>query len=189
MLFYIFELNDQLMYCKHYFLIIAFKKGLPWWLRRQRICLQCRRLGFDPWVGKIPWRREWQPTSVFLPGEFSGQRSLAGYSPPGHKQLDKTEATKAHTQDVKCYITWTSLKILYLIMKQEIPFLNSKFILIIWLEILPQLYLKVLKTKWVHAIICSWIEIKVDVSHEKVVCTNWWCNDISHKNPSFPWKQ
>ena len=33
-----------------------------------------------PWVGKIPWRREWQPTPVFLPGEFQGQRSLAGYS-------------------------------------------------------------------------------------------------------------
>ena len=38
------------------------------------------RLGFDPWVGKIPWRREWHPTPVLLPGEFHGQRSLAGYS-------------------------------------------------------------------------------------------------------------
>ena len=43
-----------------------------------RVCLQCRRPRFDPWVGKIPWRREWQPTLVFLPGEFHGQRSLAG---------------------------------------------------------------------------------------------------------------
>ena len=41
--------------------------GLPWWLRQQRICLQCRRPGFDPWARKIPWRREWQPTPVFLP--------------------------------------------------------------------------------------------------------------------------
>ena len=40
---------------------------------------QCRRPGFDPWVGKIPWRRTWQPTPVFLPGESQGQRSLAGY--------------------------------------------------------------------------------------------------------------
>ena len=46
-------------------------------LRWRRICLQCRS-GFDPWVGKIPWRREWLPTPVFLPGEFHGQRSLAG---------------------------------------------------------------------------------------------------------------
>jgi len=37
--------------------------------------------GFDPWVGKIPWRRKWQPTPVFLLGELHGQRSLAGYSP------------------------------------------------------------------------------------------------------------
>ena len=40
-----------------------------------------RRSGFNPWVGKMPWRREWQPTPVFLPGEFHGQGSLAGYSP------------------------------------------------------------------------------------------------------------
>ena len=46
-------------------------------------CSQCRRhkrCGFDPWVGKIPWRRKWQTTPVFLPGEARGQRSLAGYS-------------------------------------------------------------------------------------------------------------
>ena len=43
--------------------------------------LQCRRHRFNPWVGKIPWRRKWQPTPVFLPGESHGQRSLVGYSP------------------------------------------------------------------------------------------------------------
>ena len=46
---------------------------------------------FDPWVGKIPWRREWQPTPVFLPGEFHGQKSLMGYSPWGCKESDTTE--------------------------------------------------------------------------------------------------
>ena len=56
-------------------------------------CRTCKRHGFDPWVGKIPWRRTWQPTSVFLPGEAHGQRSLVGYSPQGHKELDTTEAT------------------------------------------------------------------------------------------------
>ena len=40
---------------------------------------------FSPWVGKIPWRRKWQPTAVFLPGESHGQRNLAGYGPWGHK--------------------------------------------------------------------------------------------------------
>ena len=44
-----------------------------------------RRPGFDPWVGKFLWRREWQSTPIFLPGESHGQRSLAGYSPRGHK--------------------------------------------------------------------------------------------------------
>ena len=45
----------------------------------------------DPWVGKIPWRREWQPTPVFLPGEFHRQRSLVGHSLWGHKESDMTE--------------------------------------------------------------------------------------------------
>ena len=44
--------------------------------------------GFDPWVGKIPWRRKWQPTPVFLRGESHGQRSLVGYSPWGRKESD-----------------------------------------------------------------------------------------------------
>ena len=44
-------------------------------------CRRCKRRGFDPWVGKIPWRRAWQPTPVFLPGKSHGQRSLVGYSP------------------------------------------------------------------------------------------------------------
>ena len=47
--------------------------------------------GFNPWAGKFPRRREWQSTPVFLLGEFHGQRSLAGYSPQGRKELDMTE--------------------------------------------------------------------------------------------------
>ena len=43
------------------------------------MCLQCRRPGFEPWVRKIPWKREWLPTPLFLPGEFHGQGSLVGY--------------------------------------------------------------------------------------------------------------
>ena len=52
------------------------------------------RCWFDPWVGKIPWRRAWQPDPVFLPGESPGRRSLAGYSPSGCKEWDMTEATE-----------------------------------------------------------------------------------------------
>ena len=47
--------------------------------------------GFNPWVGKILWRRKWQPTPVFLPGKSHGQRSLVGYSPCSLKELDMTE--------------------------------------------------------------------------------------------------
>ena len=50
-----------------------------------------QKTGFDPWVEKILWSREWLPTPVFLPGEFHGQRSLAGYSPWDHKESDTTE--------------------------------------------------------------------------------------------------
>ena len=45
------------------------------------------RPGFDPWVGKMPWKREWPPTPVFLPGESHGQRGLAGYSPWGSQRV------------------------------------------------------------------------------------------------------
>ena len=49
---------------------------------------------FDPWVGKIPWRRAWQFTPVFLPGESHGQKSLVGYSPWGRRESDRTEKTQ-----------------------------------------------------------------------------------------------
>ena len=65
--------------------------GLPWWFRQWRVCLQCRRPGFDPWVGKNPWRRKLQPTPILLPGKSHGWRSLAGYSPWSHKESDTTE--------------------------------------------------------------------------------------------------
>ena len=60
--------------------------GLPFWLSWQRICVRRRRSGFDPWIGKIPWRRERLPTPVFWPGEFHRL-----YSPWGHKEADMTE--------------------------------------------------------------------------------------------------
>jgi len=60
-------------------------------------CLQCRRPRFYPRLGKIPWRRKWLPTPVFLPGKLHGQRSLAGYSPWGHKELDMTKRLTFHS--------------------------------------------------------------------------------------------
>ena len=71
--------------------------GFPGGASGKESACQCRRHkrhGFNPWVGKIPWRRARQPTPVFLPGESHGQRSLVGNSPQGHKESDITEATQ-----------------------------------------------------------------------------------------------
>ena len=68
--------------------------------------MQGERDGFPPWVRKIPWRREWQPTPVFLPGKSHGLRSLAGYSLWGHKELDTTECLNIHTRNSQS--TWTA---------------------------------------------------------------------------------
>jgi len=65
----------------------------PWY----RIRLQCRSQGFHPWVRKIPWRRAWQPTPVFLPGKSHGLRSLAATVHRIARESDTTEATK-HAQ-------------------------------------------------------------------------------------------
>ena len=78
------------------------------WLSGKESACQCRRQRFDPWVRKIPWRRTWQPTPVFLPGKSHGQRSLAGYSPPGRRELDTTK----HAGITLC-ITYHSLTNLY----------------------------------------------------------------------------
>ena len=61
------------------------------WLSGEESACQSRSCGFDPRNGQIPWRRAWQPTPVFLPGESHGQRSLVGYSPWGCKQSDTNQ--------------------------------------------------------------------------------------------------
>ena len=58
---------------------------------------QCRRHGFSPWVGKIPWRRKWQPTPVVSPGKSHGQRSLVDYSLGGRNRVRLDSATKPTT--------------------------------------------------------------------------------------------
>jgi len=61
--------------------------GLPTWLSGEEFTCQCRRLGFDPWVGNIPWRRKWQLPPPLLLGKSHKQRSLVGYSPWGCKSV------------------------------------------------------------------------------------------------------
>ena len=80
----------------NYFIINIIAGGFPGGSSGKEPTCQCRRhrrLGFDLWVGKIPWRKAWQPTPIFLLGESHGQKSLADYSPQGRRESDMTEAT------------------------------------------------------------------------------------------------
>ena len=85
--------------------------GLPDGTSGKEPTCQCRRhkrqerLGFSPWVRKIPWRRGWQPTPVFLPGESRGQRRLMGYSLWGHKELDTTECMHASRHKIRAKLS------------------------------------------------------------------------------------
>ena len=85
-------------------------RGFPGGTYGKELASQCRRHKgheFDPWVGKILWRRAWQLTPVFFPGEFHGQRGLVGYSPWGCKELGTAELT----QYAHAYCQWrTCLK-------------------------------------------------------------------------------
>ena len=83
---------------------------LPRWLSGKESPCQCRRHVFDPWVGKMPWRRKWHPTPIFLPEEFHEQRSLAGYSLWGHKVLDMTHCLSMHS-GVKVYLSFEDVQI------------------------------------------------------------------------------
>ena len=68
--------------------------------RKRLLCPLCKRhkrCELDPWVRKIPWRRKWQLIPVLLPGESHGQRNPMGYSPQGHKDLDKTKQLNVNT--------------------------------------------------------------------------------------------
>ena len=94
-------LSLQLLF--FFFLVCVFPwRHMIWW------CLPANAgdmtYGFNSWVRKIPWRRAWQPTPVFLPGESHEQRSLAGYSPWGCKESDMTEATQ-HACRKSCSLT------------------------------------------------------------------------------------
>ena len=83
--------------CSHGLAIVnSAAVGFPSGASGEEPACQCRRgkrCGFNPGIGKIPWRRKWQPTPVFLPRESHGQRSLVGYSPWGCKELEMTGAT------------------------------------------------------------------------------------------------
>ena len=73
------------------FMTVLLRMGFPGGSDSKESARKAGDPGWIPWVGKIPWRREWQPIPVFLPGEFHGQRRLEGYSPSCQKESDATE--------------------------------------------------------------------------------------------------
>ena len=79
--------KDWAVFAVSVILLPVHSPELPSWLSGKESACQCRRPGFNHWAGKIPWRRKWQPTRVFLPGKSSGQRRLAGCSPWGRKRV------------------------------------------------------------------------------------------------------
>ena len=95
-----FSLNDGFLKVTHDLIsYLSSLMGFPGGASGKEPACQCKRqksLAFDPRIRKIPWRRVWQPTPVFLPGESHGQRSLEGCGSYGHKESDMTEATE-HT--------------------------------------------------------------------------------------------
>ena len=80
-----------LWHSKHFISIISFNPYITLGKKPTCQCRRPKRHGFNLWVRKIPWRRKWQCTPVFLPGKFHGQRSLAGCGPWGRKESDTTE--------------------------------------------------------------------------------------------------
>ena len=83
---------------------------LPWWLSAKEFACQCGRCGFDSWIGKIPWRRKWELTPLFLSGKSHRQRSVVGYNPWGHKRVGHDLVTKPpwredHLSDCRFFLT------------------------------------------------------------------------------------
>ena len=97
---------------------------LPKWLRSKESACQCRRCErhrFNPWVGKIRWRKKQQPTLALLPGKFHEQRSLVGNSPWGHKEADMTEWLSVGTHTHAHFLCHNKVIILELLSKLNLP--------------------------------------------------------------------
>ena len=112
---------------------------------------------FDSCIRKIPWRRAWQPTAVFLPGESHGQRSLEGYSPWGRRESDLTEATcctrmhahthtHTHTQNYFVLISrnWKIFFTGFILSDDQLVYLRGKFAISKDAEFNPEVFLTAL---------------------------------------------
>ena len=87
-----YKMHNSTEFLRH--MVSRLVSSLSWWFSGKESACQLRRCRFNPWVRKIPWRRKWQPTPVFLPGKSPGQGSLVGYSPRGRKRVGHDLVTK-----------------------------------------------------------------------------------------------
>ena len=139
-------------------------RGRPSGTRGKEFAFQSRRhkrRRFNPWVRKIPWSRKWQPTPVFLPGKSHGERSLAGYSPWGHKESDTTE--HRHADDlcrISLPISLNRFHWMFLLAKSGIQSIlcqslgyrlaSSNFFFFFWLSHLYQQKFRIIDTQDIY---------------------------------------
>ena len=145
--------------------VISALEGLPWWLREESTFNEGHSGSF-PGLGRFPWRWEWQPTPVFLPGEFHGQRSLEGYSPLGCKESDMTEwLTHTHTLTVECPQPFLDFGLAEHLLPQLLYHLSLMHHIPMWLVASPRSLLlnplfKV-RRSWKSECACLWQSIKI----------------------------
>ena len=138
----------------NYYEVSIVPNAVQWasmWLNDKEPSCQHRRHRFGPWVRKIPWRRKWQPTPVFLPEKkFHGKRSLVGYSPWGHTRVRHNLATKHHQLCYTVGLCW--LSILNIVLYISIP--NSQLTLF-YLKILVKAFSYSIKASFVVVVLHS----------------------------------
>ena len=98
------------------------------WLSSKESACQCRRSKFNSWVGKMPWRRKWQPTPVFWPGESQGQRSLEGFNTTQRLNNNNNKATSK--SQLKVHLQF-SQQVLYKLLKNIFKHIPVYFVIII----------------------------------------------------------
>ena len=140
-------------------------------------CRSLRRCGFDPCVGTIPWRRKWQPSPVFLLG-FYGQKSLADYSPWGHKEWDMSEWLSMHIHKYSIIDVNMYLCILYMCVYLSIYLCISIYIshlkpVFCWYQL--GLFSCLGYYKWCFYETLGWIYLfRLEFSFFSQMYTQWW---------------
>ena len=167
--------------------------GFPGSASGKETTCQCRRhkkFGFNPWVGKISWRRAQQPTLVLKPGEYHEQRSLVGYGPRGFKESDMTEATQHACKSMSSFVRNCQMS-----SKVAVPFSIATGNEYWWMNISVVLHrnqslvVSVFRI-WVLPICVSWYLVVVAVFERKPSASILEWNQLGHlKYTSYPQSQ